>query len=418
MTARRAVGELEGACRDGGARGERCRARAPEHRCRPSWSAPRAGRERRTRGQGPGHRGARRPSARVSLPKRLVRFLREVVAELRKVIWPTRKQLVTYTLVVLVFVSFMVALVALLDFLVRQGRQLPCSARDRAPTRRQTRKRDAQVSTQHDGAGLPGGVDEVDEVTAEHDAPTEIDPEDSTETAAEDATDDGTDDGHRAEAVVADETAAEEERRGDPVEALRAALRTRPRRLVRRALLRRLREQGEDQPRDAASSPSTWRTTSSRSRCRPKRSSRSRTASASRCSARSSRLHPGADGPQRRVVGRGAQHAGRHRLRRRHLAPVAADPRRGRQDPRCPAEPQKAAAGAARPAGGAAGRQGGGRGRLRGRRVGHRHGRPVRHPAGDDQRDRRRCTRSCRSWCRSSAARPRSSCRSARSSKI
>ena len=50
-----------------------------------------------------------------------MRFLQEVVAELRKVIWPSRKQLVTYTLVVLVFVSFMVALVALLDFLVGQG---------------------------------------------------------------------------------------------------------------------------------------------------------------------------------------------------------------------------------------------------------------------------------------------------------
>ena len=49
---------------------------------------------------------------RVSLLSRLARFLREVVAELRKVIWPTRKQLVTYTIVVLVFVSFMVALVA------------------------------------------------------------------------------------------------------------------------------------------------------------------------------------------------------------------------------------------------------------------------------------------------------------------
>ena len=46
---------------------------------------------------------------------RLRRFLREVVAELRKVIWPTRRQLVTYTLVVLVFVSFMVALVAGFD---------------------------------------------------------------------------------------------------------------------------------------------------------------------------------------------------------------------------------------------------------------------------------------------------------------
>ena len=31
-------------------------------------------------------------------------FIRQVVAELRKVIWPTRKELVTYTSVVLVFV--------------------------------------------------------------------------------------------------------------------------------------------------------------------------------------------------------------------------------------------------------------------------------------------------------------------------
>jgi preprotein translocase subunit SecE len=59
--------------------------------------------------------------ARVSLLQRLTRFLREVVAELRKVIWPTRKQLVTYTIVVLVFVSFMVALVAGLDYVFAQG---------------------------------------------------------------------------------------------------------------------------------------------------------------------------------------------------------------------------------------------------------------------------------------------------------
>ncbi len=44
-----------------------------------------------------------------------------MVAELRKVIWPTRKQLVTYTIVVLVFVSFMVALVAGLDYVFGQG---------------------------------------------------------------------------------------------------------------------------------------------------------------------------------------------------------------------------------------------------------------------------------------------------------
>jgi preprotein translocase subunit SecE len=47
---------------------------------------------------------------------RLQRFLREVVAELRKVIWPTRTELVTYTAVSVIFVTFMVALVALYDY--------------------------------------------------------------------------------------------------------------------------------------------------------------------------------------------------------------------------------------------------------------------------------------------------------------
>ncbi|MGQ0778756.1 MAG: preprotein translocase subunit SecE [Pseudonocardiales bacterium] len=66
---------------------------------------------------GKGHPTSPRGSTdtKVSLSARVVRFLREVVAELRKVIWPTRKQLVTYTAVVLVFVSVMVAIVALLD---------------------------------------------------------------------------------------------------------------------------------------------------------------------------------------------------------------------------------------------------------------------------------------------------------------
>ncbi|MGH3898666.1 MAG: preprotein translocase subunit SecE [Pseudonocardiaceae bacterium] len=52
---------------------------------------------------------------KAALPARLSRFLREVVAELRKVIWPSRRELVVYTAVVLVFVSVMVAFVALLD---------------------------------------------------------------------------------------------------------------------------------------------------------------------------------------------------------------------------------------------------------------------------------------------------------------
>ncbi len=42
-------------------------------------------------------------------------FYRQVVAELRKVVWPTRSQLVTYFWVVLVFVIVLVALVSVLD---------------------------------------------------------------------------------------------------------------------------------------------------------------------------------------------------------------------------------------------------------------------------------------------------------------
>jgi preprotein translocase subunit SecE len=42
-------------------------------------------------------------------------FLKQVVAELRKVIWPNRKQMVSYTSVVLVFLVFMVTLIGVID---------------------------------------------------------------------------------------------------------------------------------------------------------------------------------------------------------------------------------------------------------------------------------------------------------------
>jgi preprotein translocase subunit SecE len=42
-------------------------------------------------------------------------FLKQVVAELRKVIWPNRKQMVSYTTVVLFFLVFMVALIGGVD---------------------------------------------------------------------------------------------------------------------------------------------------------------------------------------------------------------------------------------------------------------------------------------------------------------
>ncbi|MFF2557735.1 preprotein translocase subunit SecE [Nocardia sp. NPDC058058] len=53
--------------------------------------------------------------------KRLVKFLKEVIAELRKVIWPNRKQMVTYTSVVLVFVIFMIAYISGLDLAFIKG---------------------------------------------------------------------------------------------------------------------------------------------------------------------------------------------------------------------------------------------------------------------------------------------------------
>ncbi len=55
-------------------------------------------------------RAARRsPFARISL------FLRQVVDELKKVVTPTRKELLNFTLVVLVFVVIMMAIVSGLD---------------------------------------------------------------------------------------------------------------------------------------------------------------------------------------------------------------------------------------------------------------------------------------------------------------
>jgi len=74
------------------------------------------------------HKGRPTPArdtkeSRPGIFSRLFRFLREVVAELRKVIWPTRKQMITYTAVVLVFVAFMVAVIAGLDFALIKGVQ-------------------------------------------------------------------------------------------------------------------------------------------------------------------------------------------------------------------------------------------------------------------------------------------------------
>ncbi|CAM5661510.1 MULTISPECIES: preprotein translocase subunit SecE [Streptomyces] len=56
-----------------------------------------------------GKRGKKGPFARLAL------FYRQIIAELRKVVWPTRGQLSTYTTVVIVFVVIVIGLVTVID---------------------------------------------------------------------------------------------------------------------------------------------------------------------------------------------------------------------------------------------------------------------------------------------------------------
>ncbi|MER5308168.1 preprotein translocase subunit SecE [Streptomyces sp. NPDC002773] len=57
-----------------------------------------------------GKRGKKGPLGRLAL------FYRQIVAELRKVVWPTRSQLSTYTTVVIIFVVIMIGLVTVIDY--------------------------------------------------------------------------------------------------------------------------------------------------------------------------------------------------------------------------------------------------------------------------------------------------------------
>ncbi|MFB7517817.1 preprotein translocase subunit SecE [Streptomyces sp. NPDC056144] len=57
-----------------------------------------------------GKRGKKGPLARLAL------FYRQIIAELRKVVWPTRSQLTSYTTVVIVFVVIMIGLVTVIDY--------------------------------------------------------------------------------------------------------------------------------------------------------------------------------------------------------------------------------------------------------------------------------------------------------------
>ena len=47
--------------------------------------------------------------------RRIGHFFKEVVSELKKVTWPTRKTVVSYTIAVIVFVAIMMVIVYFLD---------------------------------------------------------------------------------------------------------------------------------------------------------------------------------------------------------------------------------------------------------------------------------------------------------------
>ncbi len=65
-----------------------------------------------------------RPSknaAKAGFFARIALFVRQVIGELKKVVAPTRKELINYTLVVLVFLVIMMLIVTLLDLAFGTG---------------------------------------------------------------------------------------------------------------------------------------------------------------------------------------------------------------------------------------------------------------------------------------------------------
>jgi preprotein translocase subunit SecE len=55
------------------------------------------------------------PQKKKNLIARILLFYRQVVAEMRKVVWPTRQELITYTIVVIVFVVSFALIVLVFD---------------------------------------------------------------------------------------------------------------------------------------------------------------------------------------------------------------------------------------------------------------------------------------------------------------
>ncbi len=69
----------------------------------------------------PQRRRPGRPGERKSLPGRVVQFLREVRMELRRVSWPTRDQLVAFSVVTVITSAALTIYIFGSDFVLKRG---------------------------------------------------------------------------------------------------------------------------------------------------------------------------------------------------------------------------------------------------------------------------------------------------------
>jgi preprotein translocase subunit SecE len=80
---------------------------------KPSRAERKAAKRRAQRDKAAGKSAPKTPRKKRTSP---ALFIRQIIAELRKVVWPTRSELLTYTSVVIVFVVCIIGIVALFDF--------------------------------------------------------------------------------------------------------------------------------------------------------------------------------------------------------------------------------------------------------------------------------------------------------------
>jgi preprotein translocase subunit SecE len=69
-------------------------------------------------------RVTKKKEKRPNIFARFIHFCKDVVSELKRVSWPTRKELLTYTGAVIVFILISSALIALLDLVFSEGMSL------------------------------------------------------------------------------------------------------------------------------------------------------------------------------------------------------------------------------------------------------------------------------------------------------